>query len=337
MKRSLSLLSLLLLGACATLATPHDDSTLQPSAGVGPFRKLTGTEVRGVAPFVLDDFVAQYRDPDAILEKDGSVSLVAVADAEGEPVVVLTRSTDGRSFVGGGGDYSHSPRIVVRPSFEWEGGQLASPSVIDRAGERWIYYATAGGIGAAKRVGLSWEKQPQPVLETFGAASPSGVDAVEMPDGSLHLFYVDGGVVGEASSTDGIHFTRLDQSVFRAASEGIDSGGIADVNVSVQTTAGARVLVTMLYTAIDASGVSSVGLAGRFGENGPFERHGVAVYAVGKNERAPTSVQLGDLTFLYVTQTVEGSKTYPAIAAAVAPADRLLDAPSAFPENVEPE
>lgn len=341
MKRSAPVLPLVFLFGCATLATSHDESTIQPSSGIGPFRKLTGTEVRGVAPFVLDDFVARYRDPDAITEADGSISLVAVAESDSQSVIVLTRSDDGRSFFGGGGDYSHTPKTILRSSLAWEGDHLASPSVVERGGERWVYYASEGGVGLARRVGGSWEKNQEPVLSVRGANAwetsvPSGVDAVVLADNSVRLFYSVGSSVGEASSTDGVHFTRVAEPVFSSSSNGIDAGGVADVSVDVHSTAGDRLLFTMLYTATDRAGTSSIGVAGRFGGSGAFERRESAVYAVGKGERAPTSVARGDLTFLYVTQTVDGSKAYPAVAAAVAPADRTLGSPAPFPESVEP-
>ncbi len=337
MKRAL--LTIVMTG-CATLATAHDETAVLPSAGIGPFRKLTGTELKGVAPFVLDDFVAQYQDPDAISDPDGSISLFAAATDGDEGVIVRTRATDGRSFYGGGGDYLHTPLTVLRPSLPWEGTRLFAPSVVRRDGVRWLYYACDGGIGVAVESGTSWKKTEMPVLSSSGASGwehgvPTSPDAIVMPDGTTHLFFSSGRAIGEAVSADGVSFIRLQgDPALVSWGEGFASLGVGDPEVVVRVTAADRIVTSMLFTATDSNGITSIGVASRFGENGAFERRESPVYAIGKGERAPTLVPFGELTFLYLTQPQSGSKAYPAVAAAVSPADKILSTPDPFPETL---
>ena len=43
-----------LIAACATTGDDGEGDLNLPTSGVGPFRKLSGAETRGIAPFVLD-------------------------------------------------------------------------------------------------------------------------------------------------------------------------------------------------------------------------------------------------------------------------------------------
>ena len=334
------LLMLALVSGCATLATAHDESGTAPSAGIGPFRKLTGTEVKGVAPFVLDDFVAQYQDPEASTAAEGGVDLFAAATEDAEGVIVRTRATDARSFYGGGGDYAHTPLTVLRPSLAWEGKRLFAPCVVQRDGSRWLYYASEGGIGVAREAGPAWEKVPSPVLSALGAdpwerGVPTSADAAAMPDGTVHLFFTSGTSMGEAVSTDGVTFARVGGGpALSAWGDGFAGGAVGDPDVSVRITAADRLVVSLLFTATDRGGSTSIGVAGRFGSDGPFEQRDAPVYAIGKGERAPSVASFGDLTFLYLTQPQSGSKAYPAVAAAMSPADKFLPAPDPFPETL---
>ena len=105
----------LVLAACATTGEAGKGDENLPTAGVGPFRKLDGDEVPGVAPFVLDDRKALFREP-AALDDNGATILYAVAkvEREGGDAIVRSRATDGRSFYGTSVDSAHVPKVVLR-------------------------------------------------------------------------------------------------------------------------------------------------------------------------------------------------------------------------------
>src|SRR5690348_8955836 len=76
----------LALAACATTGASGKGDENLPNERIGPFRKLSADEVPGIAPFVLDDRNASYREPAALAEGD-SVVLFAVAARDGKDVI----------------------------------------------------------------------------------------------------------------------------------------------------------------------------------------------------------------------------------------------------------
>ncbi|HEY8075096.1 MAG TPA: hypothetical protein VIF62_13325, partial [Labilithrix sp.] len=135
----------ILLAACATTGTEGKGDENLPTAGVGPFRKLDGTEVPGVAPFVLDDRTLFFREPCA-LDQNGDTVLFAVAKVNGKDAIVRSRATDGRSFYGTGSDSGHTPPVVLAADQPWEGDALAGPFAMPGPnGELLLFYSGAGG------------------------------------------------------------------------------------------------------------------------------------------------------------------------------------------------
>ena len=63
MMKPLPVFALVVLAACATTGEAGEGDKNLPSAGVGPFRKLEPEEVKGLAPFVLQDEASLYREP----------------------------------------------------------------------------------------------------------------------------------------------------------------------------------------------------------------------------------------------------------------------------------
>ncbi len=352
----LSLVALALPVACATLGGEGVGDRDLPTTGVGPFRKLETGEVPGSAPFVLDDKLAEYRDPSAVVAPDGSVILHAVArDKAGADVIVRTRALDAVSFHGTREDSGHTPRVVLAPALPWEGPALSGPSAVLRGGETWLYYAGTGGIGLARsRDGFTFTREPAPVLaaavppSAWETTAPRAPSVIVLPGGELRMFYAAGTSIGEARSADGVRFERVgaapvlaprpsDVPLQKGEKPAFDRGAVADPFASVRITPAGRLHVRVLYTGYAAAAGASdsaIGFAARYGESGPLESNPLAVYAVGKGERGPAFVEIGRRSFVYVEQDVVTLGTDPkrrAIAAGVAPVAEVLESPRGFP------
>ncbi len=357
---------------CATLGnvTPPDDAL--PSSGAGPFRKLSANEVQGVAPFVLDDAHSLYREPTALpldgLNADGTsptmrvaLYFVAKSRTSGHDVIVRTHADDARSFYGAPLDVGHFPQEVLAADQAWEGDDLAGPSVVSSNGTIYLYYATNGGIGLARSTdGFAFTKEAGPVFTSdasaaWETATPRAPSVAILPSGEFRMLYNAGFCIGEASSQDGVHFTRLDADPATPAldpvlcpdasvsDEAVDAGAtrpiattrVDDPELFPRITPAGRLQFRVLYTGytvIDGVASSAIGFAARFGDSGPLVKNPGAVYNVNKNEHAPAifAWQAGEL--LYVTQndTPSSGPAYPAIAAAFAPGQDTLPTPNGY-------
>jgi hypothetical protein len=160
--------------------------------------------------------------------------------------------------------------------------------------------------------------------------------------------YAAGSSIGEATSADGVTFTRVDGDPTTPALDPIlsprrggpagdapafDSGQVADPCIAPRYTPAGRLQIRVLYTGYDgppgAEGRSSaIGLAARYGLAGPLERAASEVYAVGKHEAAPGFFEWSTGAMLYVQEDSTAKPLYAAIAAAVSPADGLLPKPT---------
>jgi hypothetical protein len=299
MKRAL----ILVLVACGTGNADASTPDALPGAEMGPFRTLANTELKGTAPFVLQDSHAIYTDPAAL---DGGILYVVANGA-----IVRTRADDGRTFYGNG-QIGKSPQVVLKADRPWEGGALAGPSAIRRGNEVLLFYSAAGGIGLARSAdGLAFAKEPGPVLI---GASPSVFTA---QDGSGRMFYNDGVGVSEAASSDFVTW-RFIEPVLRPSlqSGAFDALGASDPCVSTRITPAGRFHVRVLYTGRNEAGATAIGFAARYGDDGPLERNPVPAYTTGS---APAYAE----PFLYVAQTN-------AIAGAVL-LDTALTPPAAAP------
>ena len=183
MRRHKCLLAMLALPACAAIGSAGAGDRDLPTAGVGPFRKLDGDELLGVAPFVLDDRVSHYRKP-AILRADPGASdtnvvLFAVTveetDAGVHDVIVRSRADDARSFFGTSSDPGHAPVVVLRADAAWEGDVIGDPSAVWIDGRVFLYYAGASGIGVARSSdGKVFQKEPAPILTVLAGVNGAG-------------------------------------------------------------------------------------------------------------------------------------------------------------------
>ncbi len=226
--RALGLALACLAASCSTIGSDGQGDVGLPSAGVGPFRKLVAGEVNGVAPFVLEDAKARFRDPAVLALPGGGAALYLTAtqpDGSGgtHAVLVRTRADDGRSFFGAPLDSGHTPRLVLAADAPWEGTDLggASPLRVSdpEAGgdEVVLFYAGAGGIGLARSAdGLDFHKDDGPVLDATGAPAwettpPRAPSVARLPDGRFRMVYAAGRCLGEAESTGDLRvWRRLD-------------------------------------------------------------------------------------------------------------------------------
>jgi hypothetical protein len=340
---------------CATLASSGVGDRDLPSSGVGPFRKLEGAEVPGIAPFVLDDRLAWFREPAVLpLDDDPSsarVAMYAVAReaGSGRDVVVRSRAEDGRSFFGTSSDSGHAPPVVLRADRAWEGAGVRSPSALRVGAHVYVYYASDGGIGVAvSDDGLAFDKRDAPVLAPDDAGAPAAPSVAIFPDGTWHMLYAAGVAIAEATSADGVTWTRrgivlapappVDPAALVPGEKPpFDSGQVTDPCLVPRITPAGRLHVRVLYTGYDAAPgaaarASAIGFAARFGDDGALERQPLPVYAVGKHEAAPALFAWGGAAFLYVHQdrAATPSDVYPAVAAALAPATLSLAPPASF-------
>ncbi len=355
--------------SCATLGTEGEGDRNLPSAGVGPFRKLDGDELLGVPPFVFADSFAHYREPSALSlsETEPDVALYAVAlkrtSTTEHDVFVRSRAYDGRSFYGSEGDSGHAPAVVLEPTLPWEADHIASPSALSYKGEVWLYYATPAGIAlATSSDGLTFKKRDNPIFVrdaavTWETDEPHAPSVALFPDGTLHLFYGSGGAIGEAISSDGVTFSRLDGDSSTAAIDPVltPATDIAPSQLAAgqkppfdtlrvdhpaalpRTTAAERLHVRVLYTGYrsgEGGTASAIGFAARYGDRGRLIRNNAPVFSVDKHEEAPTFFTWDGGAFLYVHHDAgPSSAPYPAVAGAFAPANGRLQKPLVFSDR----
>ncbi|XYI03425.1 hypothetical protein ACMHYB_28115 [Sorangium sp. So ce1128] len=351
------------LAACATLPSESDEGSV-PSAHAGPFREIDQEELGSsrVAPHAMDDDERFTRDA-SVIDLDGDPSTLAAAGffaatlhAEGDApdplappnAIVRHDAADGRSF-------ARSSVTVLAPELPWEGGVVAAPSAVLVRGEIWLYYAAEGGIGLARSAdGVAFEREPAPVLAPRSSdeegwergAIPGSPGVVRLPDGSFRMFYAvagggDASSVGEARSDDGLVWERvgggpaLSPASLPGAGalegEPFDSVAVFDPAPVLAVSATGRSSLRVYYAARDSAGRSAIGLAARWGHDGPLQRAVAPVFGASSAlaPRAPWVAVYPGFSLLFVTQaagTREGQR-YPAVAAGVAPADAALPPP----------
>jgi hypothetical protein len=348
--------------SCATTAAEGEGDRNLPTVGVGPFRKLGVDEVPGIAPFVFDDRTASFREPAVLRSDDGNGAILyVVAKVMDVDVIVRTRSDDARAFYGTTGDTGKTAPVVLSASLPWEGKLLSGPSALRVNGEIFLYYAAAGGVGVARSTdGLTFRKEGAAILSRdpkskWEATELRAPTVTILPDGRFRMFYASGVAIGEAESTDGVHFQRVDPDPSTSAIEPVlvpappapagsllpnekppfDTARVGDPCASVRITPADRLQVLVLYTGADETGATAIGFAARYGDSGPLVRQPAPVYSVSAKEAAPALLELEGGAYLYVQQDrrIDATLTYPAIAAAFAPGTVHLPMPADYPET----
>ena len=352
--RTHGLLLAICLAACATTGDAGEGDRNLPTAGVGPFRKLAAEEVKGLAPYVLEDSTALYREPAVLAEGDATL-LYAVARVNGKDVIVRSRALDQRSFFGTSSHFGKKPAVVLEPEKLWEVA-LGGPALVHFGGDLLLYYSGAEGIGVARSAdGLVFRKEPGPILsrdftpDSWETTPPHAPSVYVLPNGRLRMFYAAGNAIGEAESVDGVGWQRLRPgpalSPAAPAAPGsllpnekppFDTARVGDPCVTTRTTSAGRYHVRVLYTGTDLTGATAIGFAARYGETGALVRQPVPVYSVGQKEAAPALLESTDGTrsFLYVQQDRRdgNNPSFVAIAAAFAPGNVKLPPADDFPD-----
>ena len=347
----------IVLAACATIPEPGGGGESLPSAVAGPFRALLQEEIGNnrVAPNAVDDDVFS-RDP-SVLDVDGDPATLAVAGyfgaavAQGgvkptgdDPTRVILRfgALDGRSFDG-------SAEVILEPTEAWEGGVIGHPSALHVGQEIWLFYAAAGGIGLAKSSdGHAFTRVSGPVLGASVSgwdhdAIPGSPGVVALPDGSLRMFYEiamspDLKVIGEASSSDGITWTRhgTGPALAPSAPGTDDDPPYDDASVEAPSpvliaSSTGRATLRVYYGARNHLGAQVIGLAARYVEepDSPLQRAIAPVFGTTKplSPTEPSALVYPDFTLLFATQRSSATGPHPAVAVAAAPALAMLPPP----------
>jgi hypothetical protein len=296
--------------------------------------------------------------------------MYAVATSMGADVIVRTSADDARSFYADIGDKhtfpQHAPATVLKADQAWEGTALSGPSALLTGGEVYLYYSAAGGIGLAMASdGLTFTKVAGPVLApdptmAWETSAPHAPTVAIFPDGSWHMLYGAGDSIGEATSSDGQTWTRVETNPVLSPSAVVDldaatlatgvqppfdEGRVDHPVMSPQTDIDGRLQVRVLYTGyglVQADGgtsaqpSSAIGLAGRYGTSGPLSRQSAPVYTVSLHEAAPAFFEYSGGSLLYVQQdnpALSATMPYTAVAAAYSPADGSLPPPLPYPSS----
>jgi hypothetical protein len=344
--RGLLLAAALLLFGCGTVAAPAgDDNAVRPNAHAGPFRDATADElpdkIRKV-PYVLDDPNAHYRESMAVdLDETGSlgrVALYVVADLAPGTGIYRFVSPDGRSF----GKNPDPATPVLVPGAAWEGAFVGKPDVHVIAGKIWMLYEAAGGIGLARSDdGRTFTREPGPVLGPDPAAAweggktPGAPGLLKVADDDFRLFYAVNDRIGEAHSSDGITWKRAAGGPLLAPLGGsdadapFDSASVGDPYALLATSAEGRRITRVYYAGGNADGQRGIGMAARFGVDGPLTRATAPVFPVALDARSPAVLPFSGFTLLYLTQ-IEGTAStqdYPAVALGIAPGNASIPPP----------
>lgn len=332
------------LAGCATLASGGGGASNLPSSGVGPFQPLSQMQVapQDIAPFVLSHSAGACTEPSVLsASADGATpALTMYYVLPGAPgtVIAFSRSDDGVSFYGDSGDVennpSHKPPIVLTATLPWEGGAVDGPSAIRVGSQVWLYYAAAGGIGLAKsNDGRTFAKTGGPLLardasiawETTQLRAPT---VAVFPDGSWHMMYASGASIGEATSTDGVTWTRADGDPSTPAIDPVlgpsamvdpstlppgehppfDEGRVDDPLLAPRVDPTGRLQVRVLYTgyapAADASApAGAIGFAARYSTTGALARQATPVYfAPDSTVAGPAILEWAGPSLLFASQ-----------------------------------
>lgn len=341
-----ALLAVLPLGvACATLAESGRGDVDLPSNLDGPFRALkrgqscTGDVCTGVDELpagTLNGMIAAPTNPIARagaalrlgVGDDLHLALYVARDVDVEPgksaSIVRMESTDARTFA------AADVTQAVLGDAAFEGGAIGDPWVVRADAEVWLYYAVHPVAGlAAQTPGIARARASDAAGTTFtkdGAITldgPKGAWETDPPRapsvarddaGTWHLFYGSGTAIGEATSNDGLHFTRVGLAPLLEAAppapdtlpEGVkppfDDRAVDDPCVERALTQSGRTIWRVLYTGLDRRGGSGIGFAARYGDQGPLSRNPASVYSIKLHARAPAYARFDSFSLLFPTQ-----------------------------------
>lgn len=327
----------IVLAGCGTLATEAGDLDAErPNAIAGPFRLLAADEIDGLnAPYVLRKKFWDFRQPTVLVEEPGTVlgaaSLYALATETGVSAVYRFVAPDGRSFEA----VPDPPTPVLAAGAE----SLDAPEVARVGDEIRLYYSTPSGIHVARsNDGVSFTPDPNATLGAGGAGweggqAPRAPAFLTVGPGDHRLFYEVQGRIGEARSSDGLSWERvgagpvLEPGPDLAGEPPFDGGGVGDPEALRVRSAEGRWITRLYYTGRGSDGSTGIGLAARFGDQGPMTRATAPALTGPRGPRAPALVPQGSFTLLFFEQAAGTNDDWPAIAAGIAPATRRIPVP----------
>lgn len=339
-----------LSAACGTLGTPAgDDDAERPNATSGPFRAIADAELpdSNAAPNLLAGGGGDHDDKEendqrfreaAAVSLDGSklpglTALYVVVGPAGQGAIYRYEADDARTFV------EDPIAAVLEPESPWEGAGLSEPSVHPVGDETWLYYGAEGGIGFARSSdGVTFIRETEAVLTAGGAAwegeavprAPAFLALPAEDGGGYRLFYEANGRIGEAASDDGVMWARVgDAPVLEPSSDTIHAFDAASVGAPFasrwQSPEG-RWVTRVYYAGVDAKGVSSIGLAARYGNHGRLSKAVATVFSGIRSPGSPWVISSPVLSLMYVTQKAGSTSAldFPAIALTLAPSTAKL-------------
>jgi hypothetical protein len=338
---------LLLALSCGTQAPPAGGDKNLPNAGVGPFRVLKPDEMPSTAPFALSPQKPGWRSP-AVLDIDGDPGTMGIflyVASVGEVRFIFGFEVEDGRF---GTDRTQS----LAKDQDWEDASgVDDPAVLRVDGSIWMFYASGACIGkAVSEDGVAFQKTAGPVLCTGPSqGSPawegerlSGPAVYRARDGSFRLFYASGGKIGEARSLDGDTFERVGSEPAltpappagplvedAGVDEPFDDDAVGDPDILTGELTSGRPVTYVYYTGTNRLGMHAVGLAARFGDDGPLTRNPTPVLTrFGAN--APSVVRRSGFLLLYSGGKSSDTNPVnnPAVIAAIAPATLSIPLPA---------
>jgi hypothetical protein len=329
--------------ACATLAGSGQGDVDLPSNLVGPFRSLKrgktcdGDTCTGVdeLPDGTTNGIAKYpqappsRAPAVMRLGEGGdlhLAIYAARDLDANlDTIVRMESPDARTFA------SSDVTTVLGADQPWEGGAIGDPWVLRDGADVWLYYdvhatnepGQTPGIARARATdgaGLAFSKDGLVTIDGskggWETEPPRAPSVVRDDAGVYHLFYASGTSIGEATSADGLHFTRVGTSAVLVPStaptvplpEGekppFDDLAVDDPCVERAITPAGEVHWRVLYTGRDVAGASAIGFAARYGDAGALSRNPGSVFSTKLHANAPALARFDAFTLLYPMQDV---------------------------------
>lgn len=335
--------------ACGTLAGAGEGDVDLPSALDGPFRMLKRSKTcSGDACTGVDELPAGTANgilayPPTPIARAASALRLGVGDdlhlalyveragaGPSEPrTIARMESDDARTYPAG------AVVEVLRGDQPGEGGAIGDPWILREGAEHWLYYSihaaptlpsktpgiararASDGAGLAfARDGLITLDGPKGAWETEPPRAPS---VARDGAGLFHLFYASGGSIGEATSADGLHFTRVGLEPALAPSPAptaelpagvkppFDDRAVDDPCVERVVSPLGRVEWRVLYGGRGDGDARAIGLAARFGDAGPLTRNPASVFSTKLHANAPAYARFDSFALLFPTQDQSSS------------------------------
>src|SRR5262249_8840893 len=109
-----------------------------------------------------------------------------------------------------------------------------------------------------------------------------------------------------------------------------DDGSVGSPFPMPAVSADGRRILRLYYGARDATGAATIGLAARYGTDGPLERAVAPVFGTSKplGPREPCVVAFDRFVLRYATEASSTTDSHPAVAVGVAPGTAVLPPPN---------